>query len=378
MQRTVVCKAAPAPDVAEAVRRTAREYAAACDAILLVATEAGTSNKVKLQHLCYRTIRKRFGLSANLAIRAIARVAWAIKAARRKGREVKRFRPTSIDYDARIFAYREREEVVSLTTVAGRLRVPLVLGDFQRRALRGTKPTAAKVVLRGRHIFVHVVIEQEPGQKSHPTCALGVDRGVYNLAVTSAGTFHSGREAMDRRERFAARRRALQRLGTKGARRALRRLSGREHRYMRAVNHKISKSIVREARRRNAVIVVEKLDGIRERTRRFSPVWRRRVNAWAFRQLEGFVRYKAEAAGVEVVGVNPRDTSRTCPRCGTVDKSSRRGAHFRCAGCGYRSAADLCAARAIAGRHACPATAVVNRPMASSGHLAPSGASPAL
>jgi len=85
------------------------------------------------------------------------------------------------------------------------------------------------------------------------------------------------------------------------------------------------------------------------------------VNAWAFGQLETFVRYKAEDVGIEVVTVDPRNTSRTCPRCGIANKASRSGAQFKCTTCGYRSAADLVAARAIAERHACSTRAVVNR-----------------
>lgn len=366
MQRSVVCKMNPSPVAGEAIRRTALKFAAACDAILAVATEAKTSNKVKLQHLVYRTVREKFGLSANLAVRAIARVAWAIKAARRKGRSVKKFRPTSIDYDERIFAYRENEEAASLTTVNGRVHVPLVLGQYQRDVLRGKKPTAAKVILKGRGFYIHIVVEDDPGQRSHPICAIGVDRGVYNIAVTSTGKFFSGRKAMHQRERFASRRKALQGLGTKSAKCALRRLSGRESRYIRDRNHCVSKAIVGEAVRRNGVLVLEKLTGIRDRLKRFSPAWNRKVNAWAFRELENFVRYKAERAGIEVVEVEPTNTSRTCPRCGVVDKASRSGAHFKCVSCGYRSPADLAAARAISGRLACPERAAVNRPMVAS------------
>lgn len=191
-QRTVVCKMAPTAVHTEALSETVEKYASACDAILAVAVREKTSNKVKLQHLVYHEVRKRFGLSANLAVRAIARVAWAIKAAKRKGKAVKKFRPTSIDYDERIFAYRENEETVSLTTTRGRIHVPLALGQYQRDALRGKRPTAAKVVRRNREWYVHIVIEDDPGQRSHPICAIGVDRGVYNLAVTSDSAAATG------------------------------------------------------------------------------------------------------------------------------------------------------------------------------------------
>jgi IS605 OrfB family transposase len=370
---------APTAVHTEALSETVEKYASACDAILAVAVREKTSNKVKLQHLVYHEVRKRFGLSANLAVRAIARVAWAIKAAKRKGKAVKKFRPTSIDYDERIFAYRENEETVSLTTTRGRIHVPLALGQYQRDALRGKRPTAAKVVRRNREWYVHIVIEDDPGQRSHPICAIGVDRGVYNLAVTSEGTFHSGRKALHVREKFASRRARLQSRGTKSAKRALKRLSGRERRFMRNENHRISKAIIEEALGKNAAIKLEDLMGIRDRLKRFSPAWNRKVNAWAFRELEAMIRYKAERAGVEVVSVPAKDSSRECSKCGAIDKNSRSGAHFKCAVCGYRSAADLNAARTISGRQvSCPERAVVNRPMVASVHSCTSATSPGL
>jgi IS605 OrfB family transposase len=377
-RRTVVCKINLTPIAANALKDTVEKYALACDAILAVAVREKTSNKVKLQHLVYHEIRNRFNLSANLTVRAIARVAWAIKAAKRKGRVVKKFKPTSIDYDERIFAYRENEGTVSLSTTRGRIHVPLILGQYQRDALRGKKPTAATLVYRDREWYIHIVVEDEPGQRSNPICAIGVDRGVYNIAVTSEGTFYSGRKAMHIREKFASRRKALQSLGTKGAKRALKRLSGRESRYIRDLNHRISKSIVAEAVRKNAVIKLEDLTGIRDRLKRFSRAWNRKVNAWAFRELETMIRYKAERAGIEVVSVPAKDSSRECSKCGVVGENFRSGAHFRCASCGYRLAADLNAARTISGRQACPERAAVNRPMVARSHLCTLATSPRL
>jgi len=380
VQRTVVCKMNPAPAVADALKDTLEKYALACDAVLVVAVREKTSNKVKLQHLIYHEIRERFGLSANLAVRAIARVAWAIKAAKRKGRSIKNFKPTSIDYDERIFAYRENEEAVSLSTTKGRVHVPLVLGQYQRDALRGKKPTAAKLVYRDREWFIHIVVEDDPSQRSNPICAIGVDRGIYNIATTSTGKFYSGRKAMHVREKFASRRAKLQSKGTRACKRALKRLSGKEHRWMRNENHRISKAIVAEAVRKNATIKLEDLTGIRDRLKRFSRAWNRKVNAWAFRELETMVRYKAALAGVEVVSVPAKDTSRECSKCGATDKNSRSGAHFKCASCGYRLAADLNAAKTISGRQACPETALVMEPKVASTfeHSSISATSPAL
>ena len=56
------------------------------------------------------------------------------------------------------------------------------------------------------------------------------------------------------------------------------------------------------------------------------------------RQLE----YKQARSGGDVLAVNPRNTSRTCPACGHVSAENRRTqARFACVECGYENNADV-------------------------------------
>ncbi len=69
-------------------------------------------------------------------------------------------------------------------------------------------------------------------------------------------------------------------------------------------------------------IALEELKDMRKRTtvrknRRY------RHNSWSFYQLRTFIEYKALEAGVPVMGVNPKNTSRECPACHTIDKRNR-------------------------------------------------------
>ena len=81
--------------------------------------------------------------------------------------------------------------------------------------------------------------------------------------------------------------------------------------------------------------------------------------SWAFHQLRAFIAYKAALAGVPLVAVDPRDTSRQCPACGCIDKRNRPSqARFSCIGCGLAGPADTIAAINIGRR------AAVNRPHA--------------
>jgi len=67
------------------------------------------------------------------------------------------------------------------------------------------------------------------------------------------------------------------------------------------------------------------------------------MSGWAFCQLRQFIEYKAALAGVLVIAVDPRSSSKTCSRCG--QRGIRNRANFTCKACGLHLNADLNAAR---------------------------------
>ena len=100
-------------------------------------------------------------------------------------------------------------------------------------------------------------------------------------------------------------------------------------------------------------IALENLTGIRARTR-FRRAQRAKMGGWAFGQLRAFVEYKAGLAGVPVEIVDPRNTSRTCSRCGHCEQANRKNqATFSCRHCDSSLHADVNAARNIGLRAAC-------------------------
>jgi putative transposase len=345
-KRTIRCKMSPTAPMIEALERTCETFAAACNAILATAVEANVSNNVKLHRLVYAQIRADFGLSANLVVRAIRRVSAAMHAAKRPKRMPKQFRPTSIDYDARVFDYRERDETVSLTTVTGRVHVPLVLGAYQRDALRGKRPTAATVVKRGNRWDIHIVVEdRDADPREGPP--MGVDLGIRNTAATSHGTLHNGSARQAFKQHRMKIRASLQSKGTRGAKRLLKRLSGYEQRRIRWENHNLSKQLVAEALAHgDGVIHFERLTNVRERTKVMNPHLNRIVSGWSFGQLQDFTAYKARRAGLMVVWKNPYRTSQDCSRCG--QPGTCHGDTFSCTACGAMHA-DWNAACNLAG-----------------------------
>jgi putative transposase len=345
--RTIVCKLAPTPEQVVEIEAALRAFAQACDFAAQTARQIGSTNKVKVQHACYGEIRQRFGLAANLAIRAIARACAALKV---PAKMHSTFAPTSIDFDQRIFAFQEWNWTFGLTLLHGRIKIATVLGERQKSLLKGRKPSAAVLVKRpdGRY-FLHVPISDPAPDPPEVDDFLGVDLGIANLAADSAGATFSG-EAINRtRRRRSTARKQHQRTGTKRARRKLKSMSGRQRRFQAKTNHEISKTIVAKAKALGVGIALEDLSGIRNRVEdTATKAFRRRFGNWSFFQLRTFIVSKAQAAGVPVVFVDPKYTSQTCAECGHREKSNRkRPSEFSCKACGHKAHADLNAARNI-------------------------------
>ena len=148
---------------------------------------------------------------------------------------------------------------------------------------------------------------------------------------------------MRKHHKYGKIRAELQSKGTKSAKRVLKRLSGRENRWMSDVNHQISKTLV-EKYRKDTLFVLEDLAGIsfeennlEERTKK----GRNDLRTWSFYQLEQFLTYKARQNRSEVLKVSARYTSQRCPKCGTIHKENRNHkTHLYSCQCGYRSNDD--------------------------------------
>lgn len=355
MKLTINLKLQPSPEQHAALLATLERANAACNAASALAWEHQTFGQFALHRLAYTRLRSEFGLTAQMAVRCIAKVADSYKLDRRSRRT---FRPHgSIAYDDRILRFKPSDQV-SIWTLNGRQVIPFVCGDYQRRYLPFRKGEV-DLVLHRDTFYLNVVCEVDEPPTNETGDVLGVDLGVVNIATDSDGTVYSGAKVEQKRRIFAHRRRNLQRRGTRSARRKLRKLSGKQRRFQRNVNHVVSKAIVTSAQRTGRGIALEDLTGIRSRVsaRRRQ---RARLHNWAFFQLRSFIVYKAKLAGVPVLLVDPRNTSRTCIACGCIDKANRpTQARFSCVSCGFAASADHVAARVIRAR------AVVSRPMVS-------------
>ena len=371
--RTVCCKLAVDAAADAALRQTQVAFNAAASYCATVAWEQGVTNKNKLHYLVYGESRVTYGLGAQLACCARDKAAEAVRAVRaapeRRDKQTEQIIPkscpifaadSSIRYDARTYRLLSMDRV-SLNTLTGRVVGQLILGDFQRRYLYDTswKIGGAELIRREDVWYLCITQSKAAPDPDEPLGYLGVDLGIVNLAVDSDGETFCGQQIQAVRKRRYDHRRRLQLANTRRARWRLHQNARREHRFQKDVNHRISKALVRKAHTTRKAIALEDLTQIRERAavRRKQ---RRVRHSWAFRQLRTFIGYKAQLAGVRVVHIDPRNTSRRCAVCGFCDKRNRPDqAHFRCLSCGHTAPADTNAAVNIA------RVAAVNQPIVS-------------
>ena len=320
-----------------------------------------------MQSLVYQDVKINFGLSANLAIQAIRRVCSNRKTAKQKGRKVKEFSPTSISYDARIFSFREKDWTVSVKLLNSRQRIKLLIGNYQVGLLKGKDPKAATLVKRKNcDYYIHITLDEPTQPETKTDKVLGCDLGRTDICTTSEGESWSGKQITDKRNHYAKLRAVIQKKASKGTRSSRRRcrqllarLSGKEKRFQKHINHEISRQLVNNAVTDKQAIAIEDLTGIRERTnkklrnavaRLSSAVQRqngarprsrkdkRLGNNWAFYQLRQFLTYKCVLAGVKLILVNPAWTSQTCYKCHVI--GDRKGKKFACNNCENKCDAD--------------------------------------
>jgi len=357
MKLTVQIQLLPDAEQAKGLRCTVERFNEACNWIAVECFARKEANQFDVRKFAYHEVRDRFGLSSQMAQHAIKCVCDAYK--RDKSRKVKVRKHAAIVYDQRTMSFKGIAQV-SLLTLSGRAVIPFVLGKYQAEQFTHAKGQADLALRHDGKWFLLVTVDVPEAAPIPTIDFMGVDFGVVNIATTEDGDRFSG-EKIDAARRHHGKRRAAmgraasakrrQRKRPKNIRRAQKRTRAKEARFRRHENHCIAKKIVATAKGTDRGIGLEDLKGIRERVTARGGEQRNRLSGWAFFQLRSFIEYKARLAGVPVIAVDPRNTSRTCPECGHCEKSNRKSqSEFECRACGFCSHADLVAARNIGSR----------------------------
>lgn len=375
----------PSEEDALAFTAMSKAYMEACNFVSQYAFDKGSFlSTTKLHKALYQAIRSRFGLKAQLAASVFRTVVARYKAVREQlwqrpfrykdengewqsiprnldwlQHPVQFHRPQADLVRNRDYSFAQKGTRISVNTLGKRAimsydKPECFAGFFDGSWSFGT----GKLVNLLGEWYLHIPMTREVDDAAQAeigsyTHIVGIDRGIRFLSVSydekGKTGFASGREIMAKRQSFADVRAELQSKGTKSAKRALKRISGRENRWMRDVNHRLTKALVSEYGA-GTLFVIEDLTGISfaEGNQRDSK-GNRELHSWSFYQYEQFLSYKAQLVGAEVLKVSPKYTSQRCPKCGRILKSNRhRETHeYVCDACGYRTNDDRAGAMNI-------------------------------
>lgn len=344
MKRTIAIKLHLSQEEVQALLELQEKFSNACNQVAEVGFNEGEHNRIRLHHLCYYNLRKNFPeLGAQMSCNAIAKAAQALKATKCK-RKIS-FKHGSVHFDKRTYSL--KGNILSLFTLQKRIQLQLKISMFHQKFLDQGKIKEGELVRKGKRYFFHLVLDLPdiPAAKSNK--AMAVDLGENVLAATSFGKLFGGGSLRASRDKFLAYRKRLQSKGSQAAKQQLGYISGKEKRKCRHVNHCIAKEIVQEAQRNGcSTIILEDLKNIRERIKAGKKM-RSRLHRWSFDQLRGFIEYKAEAQGIQIVYVNPAYTSQTCSNCFALGIRFKH--RFSCSSCGSLQHSDLNASRNLLG-----------------------------
>ena len=348
MKQTLTAKLKIVPSVEEAalLADTMRAYSSACNYVAEYIFDTHDLVQASLNKALYRELRSRFGLRSQMAQSVfktvIARYRTILSNQHKWIQPV--FRKPELDLVwNRDYSLNREKTLFSVNTLEGRIKVSFFAKGVDIDGEFGT----AKLVCKHGRFFLHVPVSKEIDalSLSDVSNVVGVDRGIRFLAATydSEGKsgFYSGKTVKEKRAHFKAIRKELQQVGTLSSRRRLKAIGQRENRWMRDVNHCISKALV-EINPEGTMFVLEDLSDVRKATERVHKDKRYVSVSWAYYDLEQKLRYKALKNRQLVVSVDPAYTSQTCPKCGHVSKSSRdkKNHIFCCENCGYTSNDD--------------------------------------
>ena len=335
-----------------------------------IAFDNKITNRIKLHHKVYYLIRQY--LPSQLCISVISKVKEAVKSVFKKKKQKYYTCPSSnccsIRYDCSSYSLNLNKNQVSLLTINGRKKCNFSIPEYYRELFKTWKRGSAELcIVNKKEVYIHITFSKEVPDPITSDKVVGIDRGINNIAVSSNNMFFGGKEIKKNTDKNQRLRSALQKRGTKSAKRHLRKLSGREKRFKADINHCISKEII-SSLKAGDTLVLEDLTGIRNR--KLKKKQRTLINNWSFFQLETFLIYKAMNKGIIIAKIDPRYTSQMCSNCSFLHKSNRNRHNFCCKSCNFKLNSDLNASRNIRNKHlqaiCLQMWAIVNEPIVSS------------
>jgi IS605 OrfB family transposase len=260
------------------------------------------------------------------------------------------------------FSHTKRGNLVAVIAVlGGRLAIPVKQDGAYRRFKSflniGYKCTQFRIIRKKERWFIIASLRKEFTIKKADV-AIGIDVNSGSFAVTVYNNrvikqFYFGQDIWHRQWKFMKYRKMLQSFAAKGdkrARRALRRLRGKERNFVKTRILQVAHETIDLAKRYNAFIAVERLEHIRRRRNRIA---NRKIYRIPYAKFLTALQSVAWQNGVFVKSINGAYTSQTCPNCEHRSKRNwiffnGKRRLFRCIRCGYEANPDRIASLNIA------------------------------
>src|SRR3569832_881148 len=121
------------------------------------------------------------------------------------------------------------------------------MGPFQTEYFSKGIPKEGELICKKGRWYFNLVLDLPDTPWTESNTAIGVDLGENVIAALSSGEIIDGGKVRHKRDKFLAKRRALQSNGSQSAKQLLKKISGKEERRMKQINHEVSKQIIREA-----------------------------------------------------------------------------------------------------------------------------------
>ena len=155
----------------------------ACNEIAETCFAQKSASKFSIQKLVYQDIRKKYGLSAQLTIRAIAKTCEAYKLNKKVQPNFKK--RGCITYDQRILTFKGMHlqfPQVSLTTLEGRRSYNIVIRDYYNGRADRMKGQV-DLVYRDGQFYLYSTCDMPEDTPINPENIIGVDLGVSELPL---------------------------------------------------------------------------------------------------------------------------------------------------------------------------------------------------
>ena len=296
------------------------------------------SNRYQLHHLVYYKTKDRFNLPSQYLINAIRISSQTLKSIKsNKGSKPKYKEYMPLDFDRKSFTFSFKNVRITTNNKRMRMDIPIEIPEYYWKYLDWNYQIARLIYDKKKNrTYLHITFSRNLREISSTNDFIGIDLGINNIAVTSNKQFFNSNKIKKIKSKFKYLRSRLQSKGTKSSKRLLKKISGREKRFMRQSNHEISKEILKTCKPGDT-IVLEKLKGIRNNKRGKNNYW---LNSWSYFQLQQFIEYKSNLNGINIIYIHPRNTSKTCSKCFSLN-TKRINSYFECLNCNYKLNADL-------------------------------------